>query len=273
MKAFIIAVVIGGLQVSFCEAKTKASEVTATSLKDCRSATEFKKAFDFLKEETDLGFSEAQRADQALKISSGCDGAARRFKTVYLLLKKSGVNLHSSFELGHFYAQKEDESVKVFTETFKKIYLENYLDMDFKTSLTYAQKLSENFRENPKRLTEDFINIVKFCTDEKEMALQKQICAEMALQLTEFSPIYKRGLYRPFIRLYSFLRTHPKLGLSQVDTLRIMPKVLSKGQLAEENFRKTIEMSLQQQFPLQSPQQVLHFALKIASQSQKVEAP
>src|SRR5687768_7752348 len=99
--------------------------VPVAQVKLCDAAGEFKKSIEMLKQEDGLNLNEGQMIKEALMISQGCDHASVRFKEIYSLLKKSGVDLKSSFSIALQFATKSDEQTRNFLEVFKKIYLEN----------------------------------------------------------------------------------------------------------------------------------------------------
>ncbi len=233
----------------------------------CRSNEEFKKAFEFLTQEEGLILSEAQAIREALLISAGCDHATVRFQKVYTLLKNSGVDLRQSFSIALKFAPKDDQMVENFGEIFKKIYLGNYLDLDFSTALEFSMALSNNYDGDPVRLREDFTSIVKFCADEKEVAVNIRTCSQVALELTKYSKFYPEGLFGSFQRVYRFLRTHKQMGIGVSEALKVSTRVLSKGSEAPDNFIKTIEYALVESRLHLTPRQALGLALAVADQS------
>lgn len=233
----------------------------------CDSADEFKNSIEILKKEDGLNLNDRQIIQESLLISKGCNHASVRFYKVFKLLKYSGVDLKSSFGIAVQFTTKDDQLTKNFLEIFKKIYLENYLNMDFTTALKYSLALSENYQGNSDILREDFTQLVRFCTKDKEMALSLRFCAEMALELIPYSSFYPQGEFADFKKIYSFLRTHKQLGLSIKEALKIVPRVLSQGPKAPDNFIKTIELALTGEALKLSPQQAVNLALSVSNQS------
>jgi hypothetical protein len=236
--------------------------------KNCLSGEEFKKAYEYLKREEGLSRSEGLRIQEALLISEGCDQATFKFEKVYSLLKKSGVDLKQSFLIALRYTKMPEDVIENFREIFKKIFLENYLDMDFSTALRFATALSENYEGHPQNLREDFTSLVKFCTQEQEMALSVKVCGGIVLDVTQWSRYYPEGLFPSFLKVYRFLRTHKQMGLSVGSSLKIVTRVLAKGPKAPENFVTSIEYALNTEKMSLNPSQALKLGLAVAEQSQ-----
>ncbi len=212
--------------------------------KTCDSALEFQKAVDFLLKKSDLGLSESQSMEKAVRISKGCNGAADRFSSLFLLLKKSGVDLGKSFDLALEFSQLDDAKAKSFREIFQKSFLENYLDLDFMSSFRLSLELSKDYTGDPDLLLKDFLSFVKFCTGEKEMALSFQACRELVVKMTKHTSMYKDGVFPSFEKLYKYTRQNKYFGLSIQETLSIVGQVLSYGPKAPENFQNSIEYAL-----------------------------
>ncbi|MBL7671713.1 MAG: hypothetical protein JNM39_14600 [Bdellovibrionaceae bacterium] len=236
---------------------------------NCGSAEEFKRTFEFLTKEESLILSEAEAIREALLVSAGCDNASLRFQKIYNLLKKSGVDLRQSFLVALKFVSKDDQMVENFTEIFKKIYLENYLDMDFVTALKFSLALSDKYEGNSETLREDFTKIVKFCSNEKEMALNVNTCGQVALELTRYSKYYPDGFFAAFQKVYHFLRTNKRMGIGVAEALRITTRVVSKGPKAPENFIQTIEYALVNSRLRLNPTQALGLGLAVSDLSQK----
>lgn len=221
--------------------------------------------------EEGLILNEAQAIREALLVSAGCDRASFRFQKVYNLLKKSGVDLRQTFLVALKFASQDDQMVENFVEIYKKIYLENYLNMDFATALKFSLALSNKYDGNSVKLREDFTNIVKFCSAEKEMALNVNTCARVALELTKYSKYYPDGFFASFQKVYYFLRTHKRMGHGVAEALKVTTRVLSKGPKAPENFIKTIEYALINSRLNLNPAQALGLGLAVSDQSLKLK--
>ncbi|MEK6773059.1 MAG: hypothetical protein AABY64_03890 [Bdellovibrionota bacterium] len=240
--------------------------------KSCDSVGEFQKALEFLIKKSELNLSEAQNLEKALVVSKGCDGAADRFSSLFLLLKKSGVDLGKSFEVAMVFSQLEDAKAQNFREIFQKAFLENYLNLDFTSAFRLSLELSKDYTGDPNLLRKDFLSFVKFCTSEKEMALTFQACTELVVKMTKYTSMYKDGAFPSFEKLYKYIRQHKLLGLSIEESLNLLSQILSYGPKAPENFQKSIDYSLGKGPIKISESMALSLALALVKHSLKEES-
>ena len=243
----------------------------AKTYKTCDSAIEFQKALEFLIKKSELNLSEAQNMEKALVIAKGCDGAAERFSSLFMLLKKSGVDLGKSFDLAIQFSQLDDSRAKNFSEIFKKTFLENHLNLDFLNAFRLSIELSKDYTGDPELLRKDFLAFVKFCTNEKEMALSFQACTDLVIKMTKFTSMYKEGVFSSFEKLYKYLRQHKNLGLPMNEALNLMGQILSYGPKSVSNFQKSIEYSLEKGPVRISEKMAMTLALALVKNSLKEE--
>lgn len=251
------------------QGKIEQGRQTSKVLINCQAADEFKKAVEFFRTENGISLNDRQSFREALMISAGCDHSFARFFKVFQLLKKSGVDLNQSYNIALKFVSKDDATAELFVDIFKKIYLENYLNMDFSTALKYALLLSENAESDAEKLMKDFSQLVRFCTSEQEMALSLSVCAQVALDLTQHVKYYPEGIFASFEKIYRFLRSHKQTGLSIPKALQIATQILAKGPQAPENFVKTFQFAIDSQNLNLSPTQALNLGLSVSEQSQK----
>lgn len=241
------------------------------SYKTCDSAAEFQKALEFLIKKSDLDLSESQNMAKALVIAKGCNGAADRFSSLFTLMKKSGIDLGKSFDLAIEFAHLDDSRAKNFREVFQKAFLENHLNLDFLNAFRLSIELSKDYTGDPELLRKDFLSFVKFCTGEKEMALNFQICTELVVKMTKHTAMYKEGVFPTFEKLYKYIRQHKNLGLPMNEALNLMEQILSYGPKASDNFQKSIEYSLEKGPVRISETMALTLALALVKSSLKEE--
>lgn len=221
------------------------------AIKTCESFSDFKQAYEYLKKQADLNIPDTRMLGLSVTISKGCTGAANRFVVIYETLKKSGVSIEKSIEVALDFAHDEEVRVQNFANVFKRIFLENYFDFDFSTAFRISLELSRDLEANVDEVRTDFVNLVKFCVDNKSMDLPTKLCADYALLLVKHSKLYpKTGLYSYFTELYGFLRDHEKLGLNIKEALRVIPEVLSYGPTATKNFKETFNYSVSKEVSL-----------------------
>ncbi len=243
-----------------------------TTFITCKSTDEFKKAVEFLSKETDLSLSETAMVEHAYDISKGCTGAAERFTELYQLLKKSGVDLGESFKLAKIFSRLESERALSFKEIFKKTFLENYLNLDFKNAFDLSLSLSKDYKGSPENIKNDFVSMTQFCLSEKEMSLDYKTCTELIIQITKSTEMYKNGVFADFKKLYDFLRNDKRLGLSIQSSIKIIPQILKNGPQAVTNFTNAFNYSVNESPVKLNENQALKLALSLSDLSFK-EAP
>jgi hypothetical protein len=210
----------------------------------CESALEFKQAFEFFTQEKELDFTEPQAIKAAINVSKNCTGAFERFSKIFIMLKKAGVDLNRVYEVSLEYSSFDDERARNFLVLFQKLFLENYLNLDFSTAYKLSHQLSKDYKGDPIKLRDDFVNIVKFCNSEKEFLLDKKTCTSLALNLTQYTEMFPKGVYQDFYETLKYTQDHKRLGLNIKDSLALMVRLMSKGPKASTNFRKIISYSL-----------------------------
>lgn len=210
----------------------------------CESALEFKKSFEFFKKENELNFNEPQAIKASIDIAKNCTGSFERFSKIFLLLKKSGVALSKAYEVSLEYSSFDEERAKNFFVLFQKLFLENYLNLDFTTAYKISHSLSKDYKGDPVKLRDDFVKVVKFCSSEKDLLLDKKTCTELALNITKYTELFPKGAYDDFYSIIKFAQGHKRLGLNIKDTLSLAVRLISKGPKASTNFKKMISYSL-----------------------------
>lgn len=234
----------------------------------CDTADEFRNTYHFLIKQNDLGFTEPQAVKGALKVAKNCTGAYERFSQVFRVLQKSGVDMKKTFEVALEYSGFDNERAKNFYVLFQKLFLENYLDIDFSTAYRISHELSKNYKGEPVKLRDDFVKIVKYCTSEKEFSLGKQLCLDLALRLTKFTELYPNGLYNDFRKFMTYIQTNKHLGFNLKEALNLSVRVLSNGPKAPKNFKQTVDFALDKGDKLKLPElQAFQLALIISDYS------
>ncbi len=236
-------------------------------LKPCESFKEFQSAYESLLRDGDLALGEEKSARLALKISQGCNGSAQRFIKAYEMMKKTGVAMTKSVEVGLDFSALDDERLKNFHEVFSKMYLENYFDFDFATAYRVSFQLSRDYEGKAQDVREDFIKLAKFCTQSDKVALPLKQCAELALKIVDHTPKFSGGLFSTFEKFYTFLRTDKRMGLSVIDSLNLVPKVFAYGPKAPENFQQALEYALSSNKITIDHPNAINLALRLARQS------
>jgi hypothetical protein len=235
--------------------------------KACESFKEFQSAYEGLMKDSDLALGEEKAARLSLQISKGCNGSANRFFKAYEMMKKTGVALTKAVEVGLDFTVLDDERLKNFNEVFAKMYLESVLDFDFATAYKVSFQLSRDYEGKARDVREDFIKLVKFCTNNDKAALPLRQCAELALKIVDHTPKFPGGLYDSFEKFYTFLRSDKRMGLSVIDSLNLVPKVFAYGPKAPENFQAAMEYALSSNKITIDHTNAMNLALRLAKQS------
>ncbi len=210
----------------------------------CNSADEFKSAYSFLIKQTDLSFTEPQAVRGALKIAKHCNGSFERFSQVFRVLEKSGVDVKRTFEVALEYSSFSTERARNFYVLFQKLFLENYLDLDFTTAYKISHQLSKDYKGDPAKLRDDFVKIVNYCTNDKMFSLGKRMCMELAMKLTKYTELFPNGVFDDFKNFVTYTQTNKHLGFNLKEALILAMRVISKGPKAPQNFKKTIDFAL-----------------------------
>lgn len=251
----------------FAAADDKLLYPTINDPRFCETAIEFKKSFEFFTKEKELEFNQPQTIKASIDISKNCTGAFERFSKVYLLLKKSGVDLSKAFEVSLEYSSFNEERAKNFFVLFQKLFLENYLNLDFTTAYKLSNALSKDYKGDPIKLRDDFVKIVNFCEAEKEMGLDKKTCAELALTLTKYTELFPLGVFEDFQSTVRYVQTHKRLGFNVKETLKLAVRLISKGPKASTNFKKMMSYALEGETLKLTELQAYQLALMISDLS------
>jgi hypothetical protein len=239
----------------------------------CRSADEFTDTVVYLRGQRVAPLLEKEIVRISEEVANGCNGASQRFRQVFAMLIKTGVDVKKSVQTGIAFAKESPETVKGFTEIFQKSYLENYLNLDYVTALEVSYELSRDFPGNVSLAYSDFVNITKFCLDPKRLGLPVKSCARIAIDVARLSCYYPLGVYQPFEELYGLLRNDASFGISIREALKIATEVMHYGPKASENFIKTFRFSVSRTGLDQTANNSLRLALRIAKKSNRYGEP
>jgi len=242
------------------------SEKKQSEVRNCTSTQEFIDAFEFLKSETDLALSEPQAIQLALQISRGCTGAAKRFISVYNIMKKSGIILRTSYEKALVFSTLDDERTENFIKIFKETFLANYLDLDFLTAYQLSLALSQYLKDRIKVVRDDFGDLVKFCTETKSIGFPLRTCAEYAIKVLDSGLYYNEALFPHFKKVFEFLTQGSGVKLPLREGLEVTYEVIAQGPKASENFFKAFNYATSPKMFL-SHKQAIQLSVTLAKQS------
>lgn len=241
--------------------------IQQSETKLCHSTREFIIAYEFLRTHGTAGMKDQVAQDVADQVARGCDGAAGRFQDTFLLLSKMGVSHLKTLEMSLEFSHMSDEIQRNFFEILKHSYLSEFFDYDFEVALKIAYEFSKDLKGNHVRAKEDFISLVNFCLDKKNMALPVNACGLLSLELVRLSPYYPDGVFNPFIELYEKLRSGDSYGLSVKESLEVSLHVLKFGPRSPDNFNQAYAYAVSEQGLRAKPKEALAFALRMAGRS------
>lgn len=237
----------------------------------CGAAVEFEKAMDFLRNEGESAFAERDRRMMAEAIASGCNQAADRFQRVYSTLKAIGVDLGFAAKAALQLSKEADEKTHVFVEVFKRLYLESYLNLDYRSAFEQALRFAKEWRGPTDLAAKDFVKAVQYCLE--TLNLSQNDCLNLSITVSRSSKYFAEGSFKPFAALLDRLRNDKKYGLNIKDALKIATRIIPHGPLAPENFVKAYDYAVAPAGLNETAQYALTHALRIVSKSHRHQEP
>jgi hypothetical protein len=228
-------IVIFSLFLSF-NLMAKIKESDSKSVVECTVTKEFITTLEFLRQSSSFQMDEKIARDLAMKVSSGCDGASKRFIMVANLLAKAGMDVRNGLEVALKLSSKDDATTNNFIHLFKLVYTPNFLDLTVGEAVDTGLALSEQFNADQKMASQDFEKIVRFCLAEKELNLPGRKCAKLGIQVTKHGERFHKPIAPAFIKLYQFIQSKKVASLGLNDILSIVEKVITNGPVGVENF-------------------------------------
>ncbi|EQC46682.1 hypothetical protein [Bacteriovorax sp. Seq25_V] len=242
---------------------------TKPKILSCHSSKEFITAYNFLKSKTELKLEDKKIHSIALKVSAGCTNSAKRFLKVFETLTRAEVDSRSSLEYAKKYSNMSDNSTEAFLTIFKETFLKDFLDLDIKTSLSLADKITTDDDKNIKTTKEDFQQIVKFCKKSSGLELNGKKCSELALEVLNSSVKYKTSIYKVFEDSFKFLTNQTTVNLPSYQAIDIAKKISSYGPKAFENFKETYQFLNKKELYSKDRKYLLDSALEVTMNSTK----
>ena len=249
------------------EPATSAPEIWNT----CNSFDVFQKTVSYLKDQKELPFSTQQIYNAALEINKGCNGADRRFRRVFEMLNKSGVETKKCYDLALDFSKMSDQKTDNFMVLFKGLFLESKFNLDFMTAFKVSLQLSAGLPGRWEKIRLDFEQFQKFCTDASKLDLPIAVCAQWTLNLIKQEEKFPLGIYESFEKINTFLTTNKGPQLNVRDRLVLITEVLNYGPTAPENFKKALLWMNTLNGDGIDPAKAHRFALQIAKNSLLME--
>ena len=238
----------------------------------CPAAKEYITTINFLRErEEKLGFTEKEMREAAFQVSKGCLGAAERFIRTFDTMMKTQAAARGSLQVAIDLSKKSENYTDAFLEIFKKSYLAEHLDLDYKTSLDMAKSLSIEYSGDPDKAQRDFLNLVKFCTSDKWLGMSKPRCGVMAGRVVKSAELFNREIAPLFEKLFAFIVSEKGPTPDLVKALDITEEVISYGPEAPENFIMAYRYGLNDEGLKLTALGALNFAKKMSAHAKWTE--
>jgi hypothetical protein len=236
----------------------------------CQSAAELKKIHSFLKAQKELSLTDQQVLNLSVQVADHCNGASDRFQKVYQRLSQAGVAIPKTIEVALEFSDKSDTQVKLFTESFKLLFLEKKYDLSFYDSYQWARAYASAPESQQKTLGDDLKFLIQFCMEDKKDLLPLPLCRDFTLSLLEIATLEHRGSIKDdFKKLLSFLsdRQGPRYPIEK--SLEISLEVLKLGAGATKQFIETFQFAISRKGLALGPEQSYKIAFRSAQSSQK----
>ncbi|GEM_PF-1436872 len=233
----------------------------------CDAAKEFITTMQYLRGESELALASDEATRVAHDVSSGCNGAAKRFIVNVDILRQSGMDARNAVKTGVRLANADDASATAFTKIFQLSFERRHLDLDFAASVRLAQSLSIDFTGDPSIAARDFEEIVEFCKDRTGLDLPKPKCGELASRIALRGADHREPLSAMFIKTFNFLISRDGPGLTSTDAIKIGESMTEAGPKALENFSAVYSYAIAEKGLNLSRSDAVNLAAKIASHS------
>lgn len=237
----------------------------------CHPTREFTATRDFLRDDAGLELAESEIRRMAYRVSETCGTPSKSFRNVFETLTKSGVDHRFALNAALEMAGRETRFVRVFLDGFKRLYLEEYLDVSYANAYRTARELAEQSAASAGDVGEDFVDTVDFCLDAKGLSQSKSECLRIAMHVARQTRYFPQGSFAAFRDFYQGLLTDA--AFSREKALEIALKVLPHGPTAPENFRAAYRDALKDGGFGGTNELAIRHALKLASLSHRGETP
>ncbi len=268
---FVFVVILALLPVAHADpndlSPTQEKAVKDIESQLCKSTDEYIKTIKFLRENKQLFYPEQAARLIAHQVSKGCTGAAERFAEIIILLKKIGLSEKKSLEISLEFAAQDPDVQKNFIEVFTRAFLTEFYDYDFNEAVKIAIELSRDYKGDAVQARKDFIELVHFCKDGKNLDLPNRLCAEFSVRIAHLSQYFRGGVRQPFHSLYNQLRTSKEFSLDVKSALEITYHVLKNGPTAPENFFSAFKFATEKDGLSLDKNKSIEFALNLADRS------
>lgn len=238
----------------------------------CNAAKEFITAMQYLRGESDLALGSDEATRLAHDISSGCNGAAKRFIVNTDMLRQSGMDARSAVKIGVKLAASDETTSSAFTKIFRLAFEKYHLDLDFGAAVRLAQSMTLDFNGDPAIAAKDFEDIVSFCRARSGLDLSKPQCGELAGRIATLAGDQRENLGSMFIDTFKFLTGRDGPALTAKDALKVAEALTSAGPRALENFSEVYDYAIAEKGLKLSRSEAVNLAAKVAAHSRNQPA-
>ncbi|MEN9723131.1 MAG: hypothetical protein RJB38_1117 [Pseudomonadota bacterium] len=183
----------------------------------------------------------------SLRVSQNCPGSAARFIRIGRLLTETGFAPREALETAIAYAAQSNDVTERFTALFKKLYLEDQLDLDMRTSATLAHQLSAKLEGSLPQVEKEFAELTAFCAEDSGLNQGKPVCAQMAARVIESARSQSKGVAKRWKKAFEFLRTHPGTQLATGEAATLASEIVATGEVGTESFIQAFKYASSQQ--------------------------
>jgi len=240
-------------------------------VKGCLSSREYITAVNFLRKSKEFKLDEKQVRSIADKVSMGCSGASKRFIMITNLLVKSTLDSKSALEVAIKFASKTEPELRTFIYIFKRSYLKNFLDLDIRTSVNIALKLSDKFDGDQKNSQETFNEILRLCQSKNGLDMPNKKCAELAANVAKRGEKFKYSVGKKFVHLFNYLVKTNGPNLPSFEAVKIAEELIAFGPMVYKNFYHGYRFAISKKGLNLTRNQSIEFAKKMARRSVKEE--
>jgi hypothetical protein len=220
-----------------------ATAARAAEPRSCSRTQEYITVIEFLRTH-DWAIPEQDLRKIARRVALRCPGSAGRFIRVGALLTEAGVSPRNALSLAIRYAEKDDEQSSRFIALFKKLYLENGLDLDLRTSAVMAHELSGELNGSLPGVEREFAQIADFCVAGSGLDQGKPKCARFAASIIQSAKDQSPGVYQRWKRAFDFLGSPNGARLTTASAATLAVEIVSAGDVGTESFIQAYKYAL-----------------------------
>lgn len=213
-----------------------ASAWSAPEKKPCSRAQEYITTVEFLRARSEWAIPEPQIRKISRDVAMHCPGSAARFIRVGRLLTEAGLPPRQALELASHYADRKDEVAQRFVALFKKLYLEEQLDLDLKLATTLAHELGAGLDGSLPKVEGEFASLVGFCTAPEGLAQSRPNCARFSADTIRKARNEPAGLFKRWKKTYEFLVSDSGAHLASGPAATLASELVASGAMGPESF-------------------------------------